>query len=144
MGRAARAAIVGFAALTVFQVVLAAGAPLGEAAWGGTHAQLTTGQRIGSAVSALFYVVAIVVVRGRAAGLRERRYRWGTWTLAVLLGISALMNVASGSRWENFLLAPVAMVSAALCVVVARTASRHPAHGPDPHPSGRHGRVLAE
>jgi hypothetical protein len=123
MRRAAQAATIGFAALMVFQAALAAGAPLGDAAWGGVHAHLTTGERVGSAVSVLVYVAAILVVRGRAAGRPERRYRWGIWALVAVLGIAGVMNLASESRWENFLLAPVALVLAALCIVVARGAS---------------------
>jgi hypothetical protein len=121
MSRAAQAASIGFAALMVFQAALAAGAPLGDAAWGGTGPDLTTGQRIGSAVSVLFYVAAIIVVRGRAAGRPERRYRWGTWALAGVMALSALANGASDSPWENYLLAPLALLLAVLCVQVART-----------------------
>jgi hypothetical protein len=67
---------------------------------------LTTGERVGSALSVAFYIVAILVVRGRAAGRPQRRYRWGSWAFVGIMGMSALMNVASGSRWENYLLAP--------------------------------------
>jgi hypothetical protein len=52
MPRAAQVATIGFAGMIVFEVALAAGARLGDAAWGGAHAQLTTGQRFGSAVKA--------------------------------------------------------------------------------------------
>jgi hypothetical protein len=107
--------------MLVFQAALAAGARLGDAAWGGAHAQLTTAERFGSAVSVLFFAAAIVVVRRRAAGRTERRYRWGTWGLAVIFALTAVMNLASESRWENLVLAPVALVLAALCVSVART-----------------------
>ena len=120
MRRAAQAATVGFAALAVFQAALAAGAPLGAAAWGGADAHLTTAQRVGSALSVAFFTGAILVVRARARGRQERRFRWGTWTVAVVLGLAALANLASESLWENFLLAPVALVLAALCVVLAR------------------------
>ena len=107
----------------VLQVALAAGAPLGDAAWGGAHAHLTTAECVGSAISVLIYLAAIVVVRGPAAGREARRYRWGIWALAVLLGIAGVMNLASESRSENLLLAPVAVLLAALCVVVARGAA---------------------
>jgi hypothetical protein len=123
MRRAADAATVGFAALATFQVALALGAGLGKAAWGGSHAHLPPGQRVASAVAAAFFVAAILVVRGRAKGRAERRYRWGTWALAVVLGLSGLANLASDSRWESDLLAPAALVLAALCIVVARTAT---------------------
>lgn len=124
MRLAARVATIGFAALLAFQVALAVGAPLGDAGWGGADAHLTTAQRIGSAISVLFYVAAIVLVRRRAEGRTERRYAWGTWALAVALSLSALANIASDSPWENYLLAPVALVLASLCVVVARGACR--------------------
>jgi hypothetical protein len=122
MRRAARAATIGFAALAVFEAALAAGAPLGDAAWGGSAAQLTTGQRVASAATAVFWIAAIAVVRRRATGRTERRYRWGTWGLVALLGVSAVVNVASGSAWENYLLAPVGLVLAGLCAVVASNA----------------------
>lgn len=119
MRRVADAAIVGFGALAAFQAALAAGAPLGHAAWGGEHAELTTSQRAGSAIAVAFYVAAMLIVRGCAAGRPERRFRWGTWTLAIVLTLSALANVASDSRWESHFLAPVAMVMAGLCAAVA-------------------------
>ena len=120
MPRTAQVATIGFAGMIGFEVALAAGARLGDAAWGGAHAQLTTAQRFGSAVSVLFYAAAIVIVRRRAAGRTERRYRWGTWGLAVIFTVAALMNLASESQWENYLMAPVALALGALCVLVAR------------------------
>ena len=135
MPRAARVATVGFAGLLVFEGALAAGARLGDAAWGGAHAQLTTAQRFGSAASVLFFAAAIVVVRRRAAGRAERRYRWGTWGLAVIFALAALMNFASGSQWENSLMAPLALVLAALCVLVARTPTSHRGRTPKGPPA---------
>src|SRR4051812_10229068 len=92
MRRAAQAATIGFAALMVFQAALAAGAALGDAAWGGAHAHLTTGERIGSAISVFFYFAAMVVVRARATGREERRYRSGIWALAVVLAMAGVVN----------------------------------------------------
>lgn len=120
MSRSARAATIGFAALIVFQLALAAGAPLGHAAWGGSDAHLTPGQRIGSGVAVVLYLAAIVLVRRRAAGRMERRYRWGTWALVGLLLLAAAANIASESAWENYVLAPSALVLAGLCAIVAR------------------------
>jgi hypothetical protein len=120
MRRAADAATIGFAALMIFQAALAAGAPLGAAAWGGAEAHLSAGQRVGSAISVLVYLVAIAIVRGRAAGRSERRYRWGTWALVVVFAMATAANIASESHWENYLLAPVALVLCVLCAAVAR------------------------
>lgn len=143
MRRVAQVATLGFGGLMAFQVALAAGAPLGHAAWGGSQAHLTAGQRIGSAAAVVFYVAAIIVVRGRATGRAERRYWWGTWALVVLLGMAALMNFASDSRWENFLLAPVALVLAGLCIVVARASRPSAARGSDDRLTPRHVRPLS-
>ncbi len=125
MGRVSSAITIGFAGLAAFQAALAAGAPLGDAAWGGAHTHLTTGQRVGSGAAVFVYLAAIYIVRGRAAGRRERLYRWGTWALVGILGLAAVANVASESPWENYLLAPVAIVLAAFCFVVARPAARN-------------------
>jgi hypothetical protein len=133
--RAAQAATIGFGALVVFQAALAVGAPLGDAAWGGAHAQLTTGERIGSAISVFIYLAAILVVRGLAAGRKERRYRWGTWALVGLFGIAGIMNLASESEWENFLLAPLALLLSALCLVVARGAGNAQSRAADGRPT---------
>ena len=46
--RAAQIATIGFAGVIVFEAALAAAARLGDAAWGGAHGQLTTGQRVGA------------------------------------------------------------------------------------------------
>jgi hypothetical protein len=120
MPRVAQIATIGLAGMIVFEAALAAGARLGGAAWGGAHAQLATGERLGSAISVLFYAVALITVRRRAVGRTERRYRWGTWGLAVVFALGTLLNLASESQWEKSLMAPVALVLAALCVAVAR------------------------
>jgi len=93
------------------------------------------GERIGSAISVFIYLAAILVVRGRAAGREERRYRWGIWALVALFGISGIVNLASESRWENFLLAPVALVFSSLCLVVARDATSAQSRAADGRPT---------
>ncbi len=139
MRRAADAATIGFAALMIFQAALAAGAPLGDAAWGGADAHLDTGQRVASALSVLVYVAGIVIVRGRARGRVERRYRWGSWALVIVLAMATAANVASESHWENYLVAPVAFVLCGLCAVVARTPDREaPAERDSREPMVRH------
>jgi hypothetical protein len=124
---AAVLAAIGFAGIVVFQLALAAGAPWGHAAWGGANAELTTAQRVGSAVAVVLWTAAALVVLGRAgfweAGRLARLFRWGTWAVVVLLSLSAVVNVASQSRWENFILGPLSLLLAILCAVVARGAA---------------------
>jgi hypothetical protein len=127
--RAARAAVVGFTALAGFQAALAAGAPLGAAAWGGAHAELPPAQRAGSGIAVGVYLAAIVVVRRCAAGRAERRYRWGVWMLVAVLTAAAILNAVSPSAWEKAVLAPVAVVLAGLCSIVVSTSSGKPQPG---------------
>ena len=87
----ATAAAVGFAGLAVFQMLLAAGALFGEAAWGGTNqGQLPTGLRVGSGIAIVIYGAAAAVILARA-GFRVRFVpgtlaRVGSWVLAALAG----------------------------------------------------------
>jgi hypothetical protein len=116
-------AAAGLTGTAVFQIALALGAPLGRAAWGGTYTRLPADLRLASAGSAVFLLLATRVVLGRggfrAGNGRSGLYRWGTWALVPLLGLSALANFASTSRWENFLMGPIAVVLSLLCLLVA-------------------------
>ena len=123
-------AAVGFIVLAVLQVALALGAPLGEAAYGGTHTDLPVALRITSAFAAIVYGFATLLVL-RCAGYRvpligERVARVGTWVLAGLLPLAALMNFASSSEWERFGWGPIALVLGILCYLIARASRPEP------------------
>ena len=143
---AAIAATVGFTGLALFQIALAAGASWGHAAWGGASADLSTAQRVGSAISVLVYVLAIGVVLGRARLWRvsghDIFFRRTTWALAGFLALGAVANFASESRWENVVMGPLALVLALLCVVVARTPTDELSSTTrDPQTAQRRGRI---
>jgi hypothetical protein len=121
---AALVASVALSALFVVEVLLATGAPLGDVAFGGASAVLPSTLRVASAVSALLFLGAIWavlsgagVVRARAGAVVVRRL---LWCYVGLFGLSALANLASPSPWERLLMAPVAVLLAACCVIVAR------------------------
>ncbi|MEU4496011.1 hypothetical protein AB0F96_21820 [Streptomyces sp. NPDC023998] len=64
---AAIAAAAGLIGLSLFQLALALGAPLGHAAWGGTHAgPLPTELRIASGAAILIWASAAMIVLHRA------------------------------------------------------------------------------
>ena len=131
---AAALAAIGFASLAVFQAALAAGAPWGHAAWGGENADLSAAQQSASAVAAVIYVAAALIVLCRAGVVWPARsdaavVRGGTWFFAVAMAVGALPNVASQSRWENLVLGPLALLLAALSFVVARSAATEPGLG---------------
>ena len=72
----------------------------------------------------IVFVMAALMVLGRA-GYRLSPIplsvsRWGIWVLVAGLALSALGNFASSSNWERFLLGPIALLEALLCLIVAR------------------------
>jgi len=127
---AAIAAAAGFAVIAAFQLALALGAPLGRAAWGGGHERLPMGLRVASAVAVGIWVLAVMIVLGRAglaSPLPPRFVGWGMWILVGVLAIGALMNFASPSSWERFIWGPFGVVLTALSLVVAQSAAVSPA-----------------
>ena len=120
---AAVVAAVGFLVIAVFQVALAAGAPLGRAAWGGAVARLPSRLRRASAVSAVIWLVGAVVILGRVGieivPLPAIVTTVGAWVLVVVSVLGAIVNVASSSRWERFGWGPLALLLAFLSLVVA-------------------------
>lgn len=122
--QAAGVAAVGFAALFVFQVLLAAGVPLGRSAYGGKSAVLSPELRMTSALSALILLGAIWTVLARSGFLRVGRRvaglaRWLIWGYIAVFILSAVANFASSSPWENYLMAPLAVVLVICCVILA-------------------------
>ncbi|SOE00969.1 hypothetical protein [Blastococcus haudaquaticus] len=119
---AAWVAVAVLGCLAVFQLLLVAGAPLGRFAWGGQHAVLPTGLRIGSVVSlAIYAVVALLVLQ--AAGvldvLPEGMVGVAMWVLTGYFVLGVALNLASRSRPERMVMTPVALVLAICCLVLA-------------------------
>jgi hypothetical protein len=123
-----RAALVATGILLVlicFQILLAAGLPLGKAAWGGEHRVLPTSLRIGSLVAVGILAVAgwIVLARaGRVApGPRRLIVRIGTWLFAGYFVLNTFMNLLSQSSLERMIMTPTAALLAICFIIVART-----------------------
>ena len=116
-------AAIGFLGITTFQAALAAGAPLGHAAWGGKHRRLPTSMRVGSAIAVVVWLVAASIVLGHAGfdvpSPPQTVRGWTIWIVVGLLVVGTLMNAASPSRWERSLWAPVSLILAVLTLVVA-------------------------
>lgn len=112
-------------ALCVFQVALAAGAPLGRFAWGGRHEVLPRGLRFASLSSLAVYVLIGAVVLARAdlvsVGLADGTVRTGAWVVTGYFLVGIGVNLASRSRPERLLMSPVAAALCLLCAVVALT-----------------------
>jgi hypothetical protein len=125
-GVAATIAAAGFLVIAAFQLLLAFGAPLGRAAYGGQNAELSPVFRRTSAGAVVIWVLAAVVMLGRggvmAVPLPDVVLDVGAWLLVVLSAIGTVVNLASSSPWERFGWAPFSAVLAVLAYVVATSA----------------------
>ena len=115
MPQAAQVATIGFAGMIGFEAALAAGRgwamPRGRRTRA-THDRAAFRQRGERAL-----------LRGgdqHRAQARGASLSLGNVGTAVIFALSALMNLRSESQWENHVMAPLGLVLAALCVIVAR------------------------
>lgn len=120
---AATLAAAGFLVIAGFQLLLALGAPLGRAAYGGRNAVLSPTLRRTSAVAVVIWLLAAIVILG-AGGvvdlpLPDVVIDVGAWVLVVLSVLGAIVNLASSSPWERFGWAPFSAALAVLSFIVA-------------------------
>jgi hypothetical protein len=123
MQNAAIASTVVLIGLVCFQVALAAGAPLGNFAWGGAHRVLPKQLRIASAVTTFIYAATALVML-EAAGIvdivaSDAPVRAAMWILVALFALGTVMNAISRSRKER-VMALVALALGGLSLVIAR------------------------
>lgn len=123
--RCSVAAAVLFGGLTTFQVALAAGAPLGRAAWGGQQTVLGVGLRVASGLSAVVFSGAALVILRRGghdvwAPLPSRWLRRAVWFLAAYTALGTLLNAISRSPIERAVWGPTGLAMAILSAVVAK------------------------
>jgi hypothetical protein len=121
---AAILASVGFVVIAGFQAALALGAPWGRAAWGGRNpGRLPSNLRRASAVSAVIWLVAPIVVLDRAGvpivDLPDVVSLVGTWLVVGVSFLGAAVNFASSSPYERFGWGPFALVVGLMTLVVA-------------------------
>ena len=113
-------AVVILALLAVFQIALAAGAPLGHLAWGGQHRVLPRTLRIGSAVSIAIYALIAVVLLDRAGIIEVIPFDIvAAWVVFAYFALGIVLNGISRSRPERFVMTPVVLVLAVLSLLVA-------------------------
>lgn len=112
------------ALLVLFQAALAAGAPWGRAAYGGTHTRLPVALRLASALAVVLWIVAIVIVlqagdRLPGEPLPDELVRVGLWVCVGLFVLAVIANAATPSRLERAIWLPVSLVLLGSSLVVA-------------------------
>jgi hypothetical protein len=125
---AASTAALILAGLVLFEILLALGYPLGQAAWGGYYTELPAVLRIASVISAALYAAIISIVLASARMVRApfgpRFIHSSLWALTALFLLGALMNLASQSPWERAIMTPLALVLTACFYALARQPQR--------------------
>lgn len=116
-------AIAVLAGLTIFQIALILGAPIGHFAWGGQHRVLPVNLRIGSVTTIFIYTVFATIILQKS-GLADFGFAnaWGDIGIWVLTGYFTLgigMNAISRSNQERLLMTPIAALLALSCLLVA-------------------------
>lgn len=108
--------------LSVFQIALACGAPLGKFAWGGEHTRLPLNLRMGSISAVLRYSFVAFIAFNRAgtiAVLPEQFTFWLMWLIVAHLGFSTILSLLSTSKYEKVTLAPYTLVLGLLSLIIA-------------------------
>jgi hypothetical protein len=116
--------IVTLGIVSLFQLSLVLGAPMGEYAFGGSHrGKLPAAYRVGSAVSIVIYLGIAGHVAAQL-GLIQKLLpsalnEAANWTIFGLNMLSLIMNGASRSKKERDLWVPVALLLAIASFIVA-------------------------
>ncbi len=103
-----------FLCLAIFQLLIAAGKPYGEYAWGGQHKILPKSLRIGSILSIGIYTLFSIILIDASSlmnllpeGIIKT---YGIWFLIVYLAIGVFLNSISRSKKERNTMTLIAIV----------------------------------
>lgn len=111
-----------FIGLSIFQLLLALGLPLGRAAWGGEYEILPTSLRIGSLLSIFILFFASYLVLSRAEIIRDfglpRLSKYGVLVLAGFFSVNTLANFISQSNFERMIMTPIALTLSICCFIL--------------------------
>ncbi|MEM7471190.1 MAG: hypothetical protein AAF340_07550 [Pseudomonadota bacterium] len=114
--------LLGFGWLTLFQLLLSAGAPIGRLAWGGVHRVLPKGLRVASLASALLTFLAVMVVLQAGRFVSILPEPWITpllWAFAVFFAASFLLNLLGAKGWERLHGVPLTLICTGSCAILA-------------------------
>ncbi|MBY9019637.1 MAG: hypothetical protein KGD67_01170 [Candidatus Lokiarchaeota archaeon] len=120
---AALIAVVIFAVVSIIQLLLALGLPLGKLAYGGKYERLPTNMRIMSVVAIGIFVLASISVLERAGIIILFNNPIFTlvvvWVIAIYLALNTLLNALSKSKKEKIVMTPLSLIAAICCFVIA-------------------------
>ncbi len=120
---AAIIAVVIFVIISVFQLLLALGLPLGKLAYGGKYEKLPTNMRIMSFVAIGIFALGSISVLERAGIITLFNNPIFTlvvvWVIAIYLAFNTFLNIISKSKQEKLIMTPLSLILTICCFIVA-------------------------
>jgi len=109
--------------ISVLQLLLAIGLPLGKLAYGGKYERLPTNMRIMSLVAIGIFALGSISVLERAGMITVFNNLILTlvivWIIAIYLAFNTLLNAISKSKQEKLIMTPLSLILAICCFIVA-------------------------
>jgi hypothetical protein len=110
------------AALAIFQLALALGAPIGRFAWGGQQRVLPARLRVGSVVAILIYALIALIAWDRIGAIDvfpELFSIVAMWVVFAYFALGIFLNAISRSKPERYVMVPVTIVLTVLSFFLA-------------------------
>ncbi|MGA5692828.1 hypothetical protein [Cytobacillus pseudoceanisediminis] len=110
-----------FVSISVFQVLLSLGYPLGEYAMGGYYKVLPKKLRILSVINAVILLSMGFVFLQHTDVLNGFNFlptNILVWVITVFLGLNTIANLLSQSKKERFIMTPLSSIAFALCLFI--------------------------
>jgi hypothetical protein len=109
--------------LTVFQILLITGKPLGDFAWGGQHKVLPRNLRIASVSSIVLYIVFAIFLASKVGIINivpsSQLLDTMMWIFTAYFILGIPLNAISRNKKERNLMTPVVIALAILFLVVS-------------------------
>lgn len=120
---AAITALLVLTGLSIFQVALIFGAPIGKYAWGGAHTKLPRRLKIASSMSIILYALFAIFILNKtgiiAVITNQDIVNIGMWVITAYFFLGIGMNAISRSKAERNLMTPIALALAVLFLIVS-------------------------
>ncbi|WP_026582684.1 hypothetical protein [Bacillus sp. J33] len=110
-----------FVSISVFQVFLSLGYPLGEYAMGGYYKVLPKKLRIMSVINAIILLFMGFVFLLHADVLNGYNFlptNKLVWFITIFLGLNTIANLISRSKKERFIMTPISSIAFILCLFI--------------------------
>lgn len=109
--------------ISIFQLLLASGFPLGEYAWGGKYKVLPEKLRVSSFIS-FFVLNFITIVYLQNGGILNLKVEFLDnkillWIFTFFFALNTLGNLASKSKKEKQLMTPITIIATLASIIVA-------------------------